>query len=1306
MADGAARRTGVHQAVILNLAPTGPSYGSLADDPPFMSDEWWTLFLGACDDASELGFELWPYDQIGFSGANVQGRLVGADSGRSGRALRTMVCEAESGDVCVLQAPDGATPVAAYFVPDDPDAPSLPVAVEHRGASSTGEAGELVLVFSEPHGFDYFSIEASSALIDAVFGEYERRAGQWFGSVIGGFFQDELPAMPTWSHDFAAVFEARFGYDIAAHVSALWGHRLPSGASVAAWRVRLDYHRLRAELAQSAFFSPLAEWYSAAGLVSGFDQQSPAREGDPSGTVAVYGDYLSTHSRFGAPGSDHWGDAKLHSSLAHARGRGERVWLEAFHSTGWGGTLEETYDWLSPFIRRGATQYNPHAVYYSTRSGFWEWAPPSTCWRQPYWPDYHLFAGALRRLFSVLSQGSHVASSALIFPTEELQAHVTAGGRDISDGRSSSTYHELNGRTPWHAERPGILDRAGNDYDILSNSSLRSARVEDGLLLVGAEAYVNLIVPAVGVLDASTARLALELARSGGRVVFIGRLPDRFPTSSGNDEGMLEELQSAIGSGAITVLEDGADVPSVLLRLPVTARADVPLLHRRCGANHVFVLTAHDDSTGTVQPILPDFDYDWVEKGFDWQRYWNHLRTVGYEFRPVGDRRFTLAIHGLEPGVSAQRWNPRTGARSDIRADYGDNGEVIIESDFRDGTIALLVVGPDLPAPTAPSLHEAQSVVQFVDNWSVLASSTLENRWGDVASHAEESSVPVEVWRFEHAEFATESPPDLEQPHVWATAIATFGPFAMTAGPIRAPPSRERFATAGWAPSEWSLSRGIHKDPINHKTLGPNGYVPEEFIDWDHVNRGDWVAVTTVLDLSSVNGSEECWIAVGSGAARRLFLDGVEQPVEGEGFLSSSPLAGRGLVTLDLWLSPEYSGDVRAYFAIVDDREAFARPEWIQPDDGSAVSTTVNFRTTFDYSDAGEDLRMQLATESPAILTVNGRVVGRQGSFEPYEKSGNARVLPYDLSGFIRHGENEIEIAVIDAGRTPSILVDTIPAERGGLGFRTDTSWSITRETQPVALRLRRVQGQDARYFCLMPRPHPLQDATWLEPESASDHVVRTIPRKDAEGSRVELLRFLSPIGAKAIDVPSDLPFTVLAGPAHSVDGSRILLDEAAGEDTTITLCFSSSDGRHGGALLSAPLAVSTEAVKASLRSWPRLGLESLGGEVRYEASVPADFTLEHGERLVVDLGSVRGTATVCIDDEAIDTLLWSPWRVDVTDWLTRSAARRILTVIVRGTLGPYMKYATPSPAVMKGQESHGLFGPVRLEKWSTGGYE
>jgi hypothetical protein len=86
---------GVFNLVILNLAPTGPLFGSDADDPPFFSEAWWEIFRGVCADARDLGVRLWFYDQIGFSGANLQAGLVRDNPAFAGQWLASVTAEGE-----------------------------------------------------------------------------------------------------------------------------------------------------------------------------------------------------------------------------------------------------------------------------------------------------------------------------------------------------------------------------------------------------------------------------------------------------------------------------------------------------------------------------------------------------------------------------------------------------------------------------------------------------------------------------------------------------------------------------------------------------------------------------------------------------------------------------------------------------------------------------------------------------------------------------------------------------------------------------------------------------------------------------------------------------------------------------------------------------------------------------------------------------------------------------------------------------------------------------------------------------------
>ncbi|HYN95012.1 MAG TPA: hypothetical protein VES42_14280, partial [Pilimelia sp.] len=537
------RDQGVRNAVIMCLAPRGPLFGAVADDPPFLSEAWWQVFLDACADAREIGFRFWLYDQLGFSGANFQGQVVTAAPEYAGWELRRAVAHGDGGEVTVA-VPAGGTAVAAYAV--RPDSSIVPVEVRDGGATYAGGPARLCLAYTVRRGFDYHHPGACATLIDTVLGEFERRARQFFGSVIVGLFQDELPTMPSWSGTFAASFAQAHGYDLGAEIAHLWEDAGARGDTV-----RRDYHRHRARLASAAFFVPLADWAGRWGLTAGFDQQSPAREGDPTGGVALYGDYLATHARFTAPGSDHWGDPKVHSSLAHAGGQ-PRTWLEAFHSSGWGGTLEETYDWLGPFLRRGATLYDPHAVYYATTGGWWEWAPPSTCWRQPYWPAYRVFAESVTRLCRLLSTGSLVCDTVLLHPTLTVQAGLTLEGALPDARRASGVYHELNGATSWFSEQPGVLDAAGHDYEVFDEATLAAGTLAGGALHLAGGAFRNVVLPDVRVLDAPTAALLVDFAAAGGTVLCVGRPPSTVLDDPTGEHAAA--LAAAVRGGRVAVV--------------------------------------------------------------------------------------------------------------------------------------------------------------------------------------------------------------------------------------------------------------------------------------------------------------------------------------------------------------------------------------------------------------------------------------------------------------------------------------------------------------------------------------------------------------------------------------------------------------------------------------------------------------------------------------------------------------------------------------------------------------------------------
>ncbi|MCP9949819.1 glycosyl hydrolase [Actinomadura madurae] len=559
---------GVYNLVILNLAPSGPMFGADADEPAFFTGAWWELLDGVCEDAADLGVSLWFYDQLGFSGADLQARLVRDVPEFAGRWLE----------------PDGRT---------------------------------------APRGFDYLSADACAALLDRVHGEFERQMGHRLGTVIVGSFQDELPALPTWTRGFAAEFAARRGYDLEPHLPSLWkGGDVLAGDG--AGRVRRDYHLTRAELAEEAFFRPLAAWHARHGLLHGCDQQDPARAGHPVDGVRLYADYARTHRWFGAPGSDHHGDARIHASLAHLYGR-DRVWIEAFHSSGWGGTLEETFDWLLPWLRAGATLYNPHAAYYTTRGGWWEWAPPSTDWRQPYWAHHRVFADAVARLCAALSLGRHVCDVAVLLPTATAQAGTRLDGVEPSAALAQETYRALVGDMAWFQMVPGVLDRLRVDADVIDDDSVQRATVTGGRLDVAGESYGTVLLPACTVLEGETARRLVALAERGGRVVSVGPVPRH-----GVGDPAAGEAVARLATLVETVPDAGSLGP--LLEGSRRVEAPVPALVREVDGATVVFLTAAESMASRVSVGRPDergADLGWLDVTYDFDpgRYHRGMRV-------------------------------------------------------------------------------------------------------------------------------------------------------------------------------------------------------------------------------------------------------------------------------------------------------------------------------------------------------------------------------------------------------------------------------------------------------------------------------------------------------------------------------------------------------------------------------------------------------------------------------------------------------------------------------------------------------
>ncbi len=1294
---------GVYNLVILNLAPSGPLYGSDADDPPFFSPAWWEIFLGVCADAQELGVRLWFYDQIGFSGANLQGGLVRDDPALAGQWLASAVVEGEG--VLSLHFPSEAIPLAVSVTPLADGRPVSGATVTRQAAGrlvTDSGAGprRLRLIYAVRRGFDYCSPSACARLLDTVHGEFERRAGHFFGSVIAGSFQDELPSLPTWSAGFLAAFTAQCGYDLLPKLGLLW-----EGEEGAAQAVRADFHAVRAALAEEAFFKPLFHWHERHGLICGFDQQGPARAGDPLETVTLYADYLKTHRWFGAPGSDHHGEAKIHSSLAHLYDR-PRVWIEAFHSSGWGGTLEETFDWLLPWLRAGATLYDPHAVYYSTHGGWWEWAPPSTCWRQPYWRHYPLFAAAVSRICYLLSQGEHVCDIGVLFPTTTVQAHTTPDGALPPAQAAHALYKALVGRMVWFDAQPGVLDNDRRDYDVLDDDSLQRGTVADGTLAIGAERYRALVLPGCVTLAAATAAQLCRFVESGGLLVAIGARPQYItgaqPVGGEQPDAGAEPVQrlrQLLDAGRGAWIEDPADLPAALAGLPRRIEAPVPVLQRRIDGHDVLFVPATAARASEV--------------GYK-EAWWD----IQYNFDPARyQRRMTVRVTGAQG--TPQLWNPLDGSRRRLAArTLGDVTE--IEIPFDDSPAALVVWGDaeELPPVTG---QEGGAAVALLDTWEGQVEPTLDNRFGDLDRPAYAGAPPVQTWRFDHyrqpgGDGQTARPPAENE---WQPVEATFGVYGFSLGPLppaQLPPPAQRVeelqassaAGSGWRPARYSLTRGITHDRVHNWTLGPKGHVPYEFLDFGPVHPGQALRFRTSITLSA---AANLHFALAAGAAKRLWVNGRSLGDGPAGYLWLQPVYLQAGINLVEWeLAAEQAVNLRAAWALVRNPARFARPEWLTTVDAPQADTLVRFSGRFTIPFVPIEGVLHTGTAFGCRVLVNGVTAGQQGGFDPY--GFQMRVYRHTSTAF-QKGDNLVTLEVHDPGRLVEAWADV--RVRGAQGeeavLMSGPHWQVQRgDAPPTPAPLRRFQATgwnsnvvavtlDPPAVDLWRRPHPLPGADWLEDQPHDGSVLALAPDAYGGQPRVEWLRWTLPPGATAMHLPlngsaqlwvDDVEIPIRDGEA-AIPPSKALQRMAR-------LRVEPAGGHSEGALLSGPVTYTLAGGPMGLGDWAQYGLASYSGGLRYRTSftLPADLAADRsGRLLVLDLGGVRGTAEVWVNGQPLGARIWSPYRFVLTPAV--QAGENQVEVLVCNTLAPYLHATSPTHYVFDGQEVSGLLGPVRV---------
>jgi hypothetical protein len=162
-----------------------------------------------------------------------------------------------------------------------------------------------------------------------------------------------------------------------------------------------------------------------------------------------------------------------------------------------------------------------YGAYFSEQNTWWKY------FRN--WADYNA------RLSAVFQHSHPVADLAVVGRLDDFWAEV------------GPTRPPFNTRPWYYARLWEPISSLGSSCDYLHTSMLEDSQAEDGKLICGNMAYSALILTDVRSLTPTAAEKINAFAREGGRVVFIGQLPERSLSlvDAENNDRQVQELMKA-----------------------------------------------------------------------------------------------------------------------------------------------------------------------------------------------------------------------------------------------------------------------------------------------------------------------------------------------------------------------------------------------------------------------------------------------------------------------------------------------------------------------------------------------------------------------------------------------------------------------------------------------------------------------------------------------------------------------------------------------------------------------------------------
>ena len=1289
-------------------------------DPASFSPEWWDLFAHVNTECRRLGMQLWAYDQVGYGHYGwLEKAAAEVQDPRTKRLLFEHV-DAAGGETLEIDLPDGeiigarAYPLRDGFA-DDAGGIDLATPVQGRRLEWTPPAGNwrVAIMAVAPFQSFYLSDTAADAFIDMFYGKLERVLGtESMGTCFGGIFQDEHPPTPRdiYTEDFVRYFLERFGYPATRAIPALHFDVGPLTP-----KYRTDFLDAYLKTVELTYWKRVYEWTCKRGLLTSHDnwgrnnivQQSQG-----------YIDYFRSQRWFSAPGFDDAGqhplrrrnyyDTKVAASIARLYGR-PRVWNEAFHSSGWGRTTEQTLVWLSTGMAFGANLYDEHGLYYATNASTWEHAAPDPHWRQPYWIYYNTLSDFVARSSYLMSQGRHVVDIAVHYPVASLLAGEPPGAK----GPDYNRYIPVS-RT---------IFQAGMDNDIIDDDSILAGAVRDGRLLAGGNGYQALVFGPETTARRSVLEKALALAESGGTVLFFEQLPSGTTEGGRADPQLAPLLDRLLGSAPETqpkTFPSGgfcAFVPRRIRTVPkllgehiqrdvLAEQENLFVTHRRINDLHVYLLQNADE--GNNIPMKARFRADGVP---EW-------------------------------------WDPFSGAVMPVDAFERKGGYTTVEHRIEGNVAHFLVFRPGKEQRHRKNRAQSvQPLTRALDlNWAFSAIATRDNRWGEFRWPPSEERIgpEVRVCRYREEAPGTDGAQGWHLPEfddaAWTPCLYSTGPYWLVLTPSpddRAivPAVLEHAATvqAGsiegdltWQEVAFSKSIGAAQAaPWGGHSGYPDGHIDKNFV---HVPEGRKLLLSRIV----VQQPQRRGLRVElRNRGARLWVNGKEEPFEDA--VGNLPLrAGENTIVLDLPDGGHGRLYVQAEPPSVVSMEQAARG-MVQPDIGQAAwiwagdAHACHVRKTFLLDQIPEQARVIVSAYSGYRLFVNGVQIEEEiGPWSDWTKPESFTITPH-----LKKGKNVVALwGQLFAGqnvnkgpeafRSKGIVLALKMRHPGGseTSLLSDATWKGATEGLEG---WQRVSFDDAQWPPVQVAGH-MGDAPWGDRVLQNVGVVTEPKRplsvdlespyltcfdelpnltydvKPEHATRVGWYRFDAPPGLRQLALPTEAKAQVwVDGIPAPVQGKTARITQPPKGVSKVAIRLEMLPGAYAGAAFPKPIGLTLEGGTIQPGLWSDYALPTYSGIGVYTQSVNFNAADLRG-RTWLDLGQVLVAAEVFVNGKTAGVRLARPFKYEITNFLREGD--NTIEIRVANTAAPH--YQT-IPAMNLGPTDSGMLGPVQLIRQPAG---